>query len=137
MYQIKIDPTDIFQSLADRTRLRIMRILVSMPKEEACLCELTGALEEAEPNVSRHLKSLRQSGLLAAEKEGRMVYHRLVPSKEAHLFYNVIKNLPDDDGVFENDLAKFKIEFKKRISTRCKRWNEAPEAQRRMPRSEL
>jgi len=137
MYQMKIDPTDIFQSLADRTRLRIMRVMVSMPKEEVCLCEITGPLEEPEPNVSRHLKSLRQSGLLAAEKEGRWVYHRLVPSKAAHLFYNIVKSLPDDEGVFEKDLARFKIEIKKRTSSRCKRANEVPEAPRRQRRSQL
>jgi len=137
MYQMKIDPTDIFQSLADRTRLRIMRVMVSMPKEEVCLCEVTDALEEPEPNVSRHLKSLRQSGLLAAEKEGRWVYHSLVPSKAAHLFYNIVKSLPDKEGVFEKDLARFKLEIKKRASARCKRASEAREAPKRQRRSQL
>ena len=121
MFQTKIEATDIFQALADRTRLRIMRVMVSMPKEELCLCEVTDALDEPEYNVSRHLKSLRQSGLLAAEKEGRWVYHRLVPSKAAQLFYGLIKSLPDTEGFFARDLARFKIEIKKRSSARCQR----------------
>jgi hypothetical protein len=81
MYKVNIEPTEIFKALSDPTRLRILRVLVSMPNEEACLCDLTDALSEPEANISRHLKTLRNSGLLMAEKEGRMVYHRLVPTK--------------------------------------------------------
>ena len=121
MYQIKIDPTDIFQALSDKTRLRIMRAMVSLPREEICLCEATDALDEPEPNVSRHLKSLRQSGLLAAQKEGRWVYHRLVPSGPTQLFYKIIKDLPDTEGLFERDLARFKMDIKKRASARCQK----------------
>lgn len=134
MHQTKIEPTEIFQALADRTRLRIMRVMVSMPKEEICLCEVTDALEEAEPNVSRHLKSLRQSGLLSAEKEGRWVYHRLVPSESAQLFYNIIGDLPDTDGLFAKDLARFRIELKKRTSTRCQRGNQASSTSKKQQR---
>jgi DNA-binding transcriptional ArsR family regulator len=31
----------------------------------------------SEPQVSRHLKRLRQVGLVTSRREGRMVYHRL------------------------------------------------------------
>lgn len=135
MYQMKTEPTDVFQALSDMTRLRIMRVMVSMPKEEICLCEVTDALKEPEPNVSRHLKALRQSGLLAAEKEGRWVYHRLVPSEAAHLFYNVVRSLPDTEGLFAKDLARFRLELKKRTSARCKRTSEAPASLRKQQRT--
>lgn len=127
MYQINIEPTEIFKALSDHTRLRILRVLVSMPHEEVCLCEMTDALQEPEPNVSRHLKALRQSGLLMAEKEGRWVYHRLVPSKTMLPFYKVISNLPDRDGTFKVDLTRFKSEIKKRTSDRCRRGNSKDE----------
>ena len=121
MYNVNIEPTEIFKALSDRTRLRILRVLVSMPNEEVCLCDLTDALLEPEANISRHLKVLRTSGLLMAEKEGRMVYHRLVPTKESKLFYNMIAKLPDPDGNFKEDLSKFKVELKKRSYGRCRR----------------
>lgn len=121
MYNVNIEPTEIFKVLSDRTRLRILRVLVSMPNEEVCLCDLTDALLEPEVNISRHLKVLRTSGLLMAEKEGRMVYHRLVPTKESKLFYNMIAKLPDPDGNFKEDLSKFKVELKKRSYDRCRR----------------
>ena len=127
MYQINVEPTEIFKALSDQTRLRILRVLVSMPREEVCLCEMTDALQEPEPNVSRHLKALRQSGLLMAEKEGRWVYHRLVPSKVMLPFYKVIASLPDKDGSFKKDLSGFKSEIKKRTSDRCRRGNSKDE----------
>ncbi len=121
MKQVKIEPTEIFKALSDRTRLRILKILVSLPCEEACLCELTEALQESESNVSRHLKALRQSGLLEAEKEGRWIYHRLVSSKMIEVFYQTISKLSDEDGAFKEDLSRFKSEIKKRISERCRK----------------
>lgn len=121
MYQSKFEPTELFQALADRTRLRIMRILVSMPKEEACLCEMTSALQESEPNVSRHFKTLRHAGLLAAEKEGRWVYHRLVPSSQMSLVYRIIRELDVDEEIYFEDLRRFKSELRKRTSSRCTR----------------
>tara|TARA_B100000609_G_C17221517_1_gene440403 strand:- start:7282 stop:8025 length:744 start_codon:yes stop_codon:yes gene_type:complete len=120
MYKANIEPTEIFKALSDKTRLRILKILVSLPREEACLCELTEALQEPESNVSRHLKALRHSGLLQAEKEGRWIYHRLVPEKVIETFYLTISKLPDEDGSFKKDLSRFKSEIKKRTSDRCR-----------------
>lgn len=98
-----------------------MRVLVSLPKEEACLCEMTAALGEPEANVSRHLKILRQAGLLSAQKEGRWVYHRLVPSDQMSLFFKFIRDLPDNDRLYSEDIKRFKTELKKRITSRCVR----------------
>lgn len=119
MYQIKIEPIDIFQALAERTRLRIMRVMVALPRSEACLCDMTDALLEPEHNVSRHLKILRQVGLLAANKEGRWVYHQLINDPQIRQFYKLIENFPDTDGTFAKDLKRFKFELEKRAAVRC------------------
>lgn len=74
---ITVQPESIFQALADETRLRIIRLIVTT-NEEACLCELVDSLQESTYKLSRHLKILRQAGLLSAQKDGRWVYHRLV-----------------------------------------------------------
>lgn len=65
------------KALADQTRLRILMLLVG--KEELCVCELTQALELAQPKISRHLAVLRESGLLLDRKSGLWVYYRLHP----------------------------------------------------------
>ena len=119
MYHSKIEATEIFQALAERTRLRIMRVMVALPREEACLCDMTDGLLELEHNVSRHLKILRQVGLLSACKEGRWVYHRLVNSPQIGPFYKVIARLTDTDGSFAADLKRFRSELEKRAAIRC------------------
>lgn len=119
MYQSKIEATEIFQALAERTRLRIMRVMVALPREEACLCDITDGLLEPEHNISRHLKILRQVGLLSAYKEGRWVYHQLVESPQMKPFYKVIAKLSDTDSTFAADLKRFKSELEKRAAVRC------------------
>jgi ArsR family transcriptional regulator len=48
-------------------------------KDELCVCELTQALELAQPKISRHLAVLRESSLLLDRKSGLWVYYRLNP----------------------------------------------------------
>jgi ArsR family transcriptional regulator len=57
----------IFKALADRNRLRIMKMLEVKPM---CVCEITAVLGIAQPSVSRHLSILRDADLLDGEKYG-------------------------------------------------------------------
>lgn len=120
MHSINIEPQEIFQALADGTRIRIARLL-AQTGEEACLCELVDCLLEPQSNVSRHLKVLRQAGLLSAVKDGRWVYHRLV-REVPHLerLYELLKALPDNDSVFAADLANFQNRMSLREDGRCR-----------------
>lgn len=120
MHSINIKPQEIFQALADPTRIRILRLLAHTG-EEACLCELVDSLMEPQYKLSRHLKILRQSGLLSAVKDGRWVYHRLV-SGVSHLdsLYDMLKALPDSDGLFANDLLNFQNRMCLREDGRCR-----------------
>lgn len=120
MHVVNIRPELVFQALADTTRLRILRVLAAA-REESCLCELVDSLHEPQYNLSRHLKILRQVGLLTAEKDGRFVYHRLV-TRSAHLnrLYATIRMLPDGDGLFAIDLQRFRKRMRLRESGRCR-----------------
>jgi ArsR family transcriptional regulator len=53
------------------------------PREELCVHELTCALEESQPKVSRHLAQLRTCDLLADRRQGQWVYYRLHPELPA------------------------------------------------------
>lgn len=119
MHSINIEPTALLQAIADKTRLRILRILVTLPREEACLCDLTDSLQEPEYNVSRHLKVLRNAGLLSSRKEGRWVYQRLSSEKAVKPFYRLIAEIPDLDDTFSEDLKRFKDEIAKRGNKTC------------------
>lgn len=120
MQLITIQPETLFQALADETRLRIIRLLATT-NEEVCLCELVDSLQEPAYKLSRHLKILRQAGLLTAQKDGRWVYHRLV-SKPRYLetLYAIVRALPDPDQVYQADLARFKDRMCLREGGRCR-----------------
>lgn len=120
MQIITIQPETLFQALADETRLRVIRLLATKD-EEACLCELVDSLQEPAYKLSRHLKILRQSGLLSAQKDGRWVYHRLV-SKPPYLkkLYATVRALPDPDQIYQADLARFEERMCLREGGRCR-----------------
>ncbi len=73
-----VTPTAVFKCLADETRVRLMLLITR--EEELCVCELTCALDESQPKVSRHLAQLRAGGLLSDRRQGQWVYYRLAPA---------------------------------------------------------
>lgn len=73
-----LTPTTVFKCLADETRIRTMLLITE--EGELCVCELTCALEESQPKISRHLAQLRTCGLLADRRQGQWVYYRLHPN---------------------------------------------------------
>jgi len=120
MHTISVKSQEIFQSLADPTRIRIIRLLAETG-EEACLCELVDSLLEPQYKLSRHVKTLRQTGLLSARKDGRWVYHRLVRGvRYLELAYDMLRALPDVDGLFTQDLRNFRERICLREGGRCR-----------------
>ncbi|WP_372877599.1 metalloregulator ArsR/SmtB family transcription factor [Pseudomonas sp.] len=73
-----LTPTSVFKCLADETRVRLMLLITA--EQELCVCELTSALDESQPKISRHLAQLRTCGLLADRRQGQWVYYRLHPN---------------------------------------------------------
>lgn len=78
-------PTDpdhlLLQGAADPTRLAILRQLAS--GDQVCACDFTECCEVAQPTVSHHLKVLKQSGWVRAERRGSFVYYALRPEAVA------------------------------------------------------
>ncbi|MCY1389432.1 Arsenic resistance transcriptional regulator ArsR2 [compost metagenome] len=74
-------PIAVFKALADETRARLMLLIAR--EGELCVCELTCALDESQPKISRHLAQLRTGGLLADRRQGQWVYYRLHPDLPA------------------------------------------------------
>ena len=68
-------PIDLFRILGDETRLRCVALLAG--QRELCVCELTRVLGVSQPKISRHLASLRESGLVSDRRLGVWVYYRL------------------------------------------------------------
>ncbi|HEY8472052.1 MAG TPA: metalloregulator ArsR/SmtB family transcription factor [Natronosporangium sp.] len=68
-----------FKALGDPVRLQLMSMIASAPDGEICVCELTPAFPLSGPTISHHLKTLRQAGLVDAERRGTWVYYRARP----------------------------------------------------------
>jgi ArsR family transcriptional regulator, arsenate/arsenite/antimonite-responsive transcriptional repressor len=69
----------LFKLIADRSRLRILNMLVQADGEPVCVCEFTEMLNVSQPTVSHHLKQLTEAGLLERERRGSFVYFSLRP----------------------------------------------------------
>lgn len=71
-------PELLFNILSDTTRLRALLLIQS--EGEVCVCELTYALKESQPKVSRHLALMRDSGIVECRREGTWMHYRLSSS---------------------------------------------------------
>lgn len=77
---------DIFDVIADPTRRELLRVLLERRLEqpqdagEVNVGGLVEALELTQPTVSKHLKVLRDSGLVTVREEGQHRYYRFEPS---------------------------------------------------------
>ncbi len=67
------------KALGDPSRVQLVSLLMTEPRQEACTCELAPVLGLSEPTVSHHLKQLLDAGLVKKERRGLNVYYRLVP----------------------------------------------------------
>ena len=69
-----------FKALGDPIRLQLMSMIASAPEGDICVCELTPAFEISGPTISHHLKVLKESGLVTAERRASWVYYRAQPA---------------------------------------------------------
>ncbi|MCL6564815.1 MAG: metalloregulator ArsR/SmtB family transcription factor [Acidobacteriia bacterium] len=80
---------ELFAALGERTRLHLCCCLLCVP-EGLAVSDLTDALAESQPNISRHLKWLRAAGLVEPHRQGRWVYYRL--RDVHHPFFRALRN---------------------------------------------
>jgi len=74
---------DIFDVVADSTRRDILRILLDRHNQggetrgELSVSDIVGNLGLSQPTVSKHLKVLRECGLVSVREEGQHRYYHL------------------------------------------------------------
>lgn len=78
---------EVFKALGDEARLRILR---AVEIAELSVAEVVQALKMPQSSVSRHLKPLRDSGLLETRREGTSVYYRRGPVFQDALFAQML-----------------------------------------------
>ncbi len=68
----------MFRAFSDRTRLRILHILLD---GERCVCDIVKILQAPQPRVSRHLAYLRKARLVEVRKSGLWSHYTLAAAK--------------------------------------------------------
>lgn len=76
---------NVFKSIADPTRLKILYLLKS---GELCVCEILEALDKSQSTVSHHLNLLKKEEIITSRKEGKWIYYKLADE-------NVLNNLEE------------------------------------------
>ena len=60
----------VLKAIADPARLQILNVIRTSESTEACVCDITAALNLSQPTISYHLKKMLEIGLLTKEKRG-------------------------------------------------------------------
>lgn len=75
--------SEIFKSIAHPERLAIIQLMCNCGCNRLKVKSIYDELNLEQPIVSRHLRIMRQSGLLRREQEGNSTYYGLCDENEA------------------------------------------------------
>ncbi|MCJ8332396.1 MAG: metalloregulator ArsR/SmtB family transcription factor [Lentisphaeria bacterium] len=118
--------SNILKSLADETRIRLIRLL---SKEILNVQELCDILNVPQPRVSRHLSVLKTCGIVTDQREGSHVYYRIGElDGELQLIASYIQSISEQN---HPDFERMEVVLQKRtVSSKDKsahladRWDE-------------
>ena len=122
---------ELFRTLADPIRLRIVRLLECGPQQNGgvgggsaaglSVGELGEILKLPQSTVSRHLKTLSESALIDSRKDGTSTFYRLLESTGANAsrqLRQLARTHLEHDAVARNDGHRLSAVLRKRESTR-------------------
>jgi ArsR family transcriptional regulator, arsenate/arsenite/antimonite-responsive transcriptional repressor len=101
----------MFRAFSDRTRLRILQLLL---KGEMCVCDIVRITRVPQPKASRHLAYLLRAGLLEKRKQGLWAYYRLT-SAASPFHRSLIKCLQE----CFRDVPELAVDAKRASRTCC------------------
>jgi ArsR family transcriptional regulator, arsenate/arsenite/antimonite-responsive transcriptional repressor len=106
----------IYECLCDRTRLRILHLLLRGP---LCVCHFQDVLGEPQVKISKHLGYLRRRGLVAARREGNWMIYALPKKRPRELDANLacLQDCAREQPVFRRDIARLEQRAKKIAAT--------------------
>ena len=103
-----LEPYHLFGILSDPTRLRALMLVQA--EGELCVCELTFALDESQPKMSRHLRLMRDAGIVEARREGTWMHYRIsrkLPDWSKQVIKQVLEQI-EDLKTFKKDMSQLK-----------------------------
>jgi ArsR family transcriptional regulator len=95
---------ELFQALADRTRLRLLNL---MADGEVCVCFFVEVLDEPQPKISRHLAYLRSAGLVAARRQAKWMHYAITTPQQpaARAAFDAVLATLKEDREMQRDRA--------------------------------
>lgn len=88
------DAAQLFKVLGNESRLWLLRLLEQEPSTVTALTEASGMTQ---PLVSQHLRTLRQTGLVAATRSGKEVTYRLADEHVTHIVADALIHVLEPD----------------------------------------
>ena len=98
----------VFKALADKNRLRILKML---QYKKMCVCELSAALGITRPSVSKHLGLMKDAGLVQDERNGQWIDYCLCEEKIndfASVIQSHLNKWINDDPKVKEDIKNIK-----------------------------
>jgi DNA-binding transcriptional ArsR family regulator len=87
------------KALGEETRLRMLRLLFCGPLS---VNEISDRLKVSQYNISKHLRVMREAGLLKSEKRGKLRFYGVSQ--------NLRKQMPRGDGVLDLGCCTFRLD---------------------------
>jgi ArsR family transcriptional regulator len=102
-----MDVEQIFKALADANRLRIVNLLLH---GELCVCDIQYVLENSQPNVSRHLAYLKNSGIVLDRRDGYRVFYRIANPRESNrkVLFDFLRQIFEDEDRLDQDTKRLR-----------------------------
>lgn len=122
MKNSNINPFDayitVFKALSDATRLKIMWLLFTVDLKIS-VSEIIDVLKESQCNVSKHLKILKNAGLIHEKKEGRWSFYYYLEND--NIFHQHIQNtiLQIPKELMEEEVYRCKKRLDMRVEGKC------------------
>ncbi len=94
----------VFKIFADKNRLRIIALL---SHRKMCVCELAFVLGVTQPSISRHLRKMKEAGIILDEQDGFWTnYYLNCNDLQTKVILKHVKMWLKDDDTAISDLKK-------------------------------
>ena len=97
------EPDEVFELAAEVFRVMSapmrLKIISSLCQAEKNVSELLSEIETTQPNMSQHLSTLYQAGVLGKRREGVQIFYRIIDERVANLCRTVCTQIAmETDG---------------------------------------
>lgn len=99
------EPDQVFELAAEVFRVMSapmrLKIISSLCQREKNVSELLSEINTTQPNMSQHLNTLYQAGVLGKRREGVQIHYRIIDERVASLCRSVCTQIAIDGEVGE------------------------------------